>query len=339
MPVPQLTALMTTYNSSRYLVDTINSVLKQSFSNFDFVIVDDGSTDNTVDIIKKYNDSRIRLFCRSENKGVGYSLKEAMLNVRTPYVIKVDSDDLSHFDRFAIQLNYLQENPDVAVVKCYIEAFAESDDPETIERLNTRQRDYSAANQINTVSLIREHLPRWLCVEHTSYCARTDAIKAVGYPDQRLCEDYSLFYRLNELGYRIGCVPKYLVKVRVNKQSVTAHANTERLLSWFTYLFELKEQRIIQLLGDAPGLAIYGSGGLARLMFRILNKHGVQVLNFIEQNSKAPVVIDGVEIPVKGLSDCLQQKILIAAQPVRLEMVRQLTELGLNEWRDFMVIA
>lgn len=339
MVIPVLAALMSTYNSAAYLRATIDSVLSQSFTDFEFVIVDDGSTDDTVSIINSYQDSRIRLFCRSENKGVGYSLQEAIQHVRAPYVIKVDSDDLSHFDRFAIQLNSLQENPDVAVVKCYIEAFAESDDPETIERLNTRQRDYSAANQINTESLIRQHLPRWLCVEHTSYCARTDAIKAVGYPDQRLCEDYSLFYRLNELGYRIGCVPKYLVKVRVNKQSVTAHANTERLLSWFTYLFELKEQRIMQLLGDAPGLAIYGSGGLARLMYRILNQHGVQVFNFIEQNGKAPVVIDGVEIPVKALSDCLKQKILIAAQPVRLEMVWQLTEFGLKEWRDFMVIA
>lgn len=339
MVIPVLAALMSTYNSAAYLRATIDSVLSQSFTDFEFVIVDDGSTDDTVSIINSYQDPRIRLFCRSENKGVGYSLQEAIQHVRAPYVIKVDSDDLSHFDRFAIQLNYLQENPDVAVVKCYIEAFAESDDPETIERLNTRQRDYSAANQINTESLIRQHLPRWLCVEHTSYCARTDAIKAVGYPDQRLCEDYSLFYRLNELGYRIGCVPKYLVKVRVNKQSVTAHANTERLLSWFTYLFELKEQRIMQLLGDAPGLAIYGSGGLARLMYRILNQHGVQVFNFIEQNGKAPVVIDGVEIPVKALSDCLKQKILIAAQPVRLEMVWQLTGLGLKEWRDFMVIA
>jgi glycosyltransferase involved in cell wall biosynthesis len=337
--IPVLAALMSTYNSAAYLRATIDSVLSQSFTDFEFVIVDDGSTDDTVSIINSYQDPRIRLFCRSENKGVGYSLQEAIQHVRAPYVIKVDSDDLSHFDRFAIQLNYLQENPDVAVVKCYIEAFAESDDPETIERLNTRQRDYSAANQINTESLIRQHLPRWLCVEHTSYCAHTDVIKVVGYPDQRLCEDYSLFYRLNELGYRIGCVPKYLVKVRVNKQSVTAHANTERLLSWFTYLFELKEQRIMQLLGDVPGLAIYGSGGLARLMYRILNQHGVQVFNFIEQNGKAPVVIDGVEIPVKALSDCLEQKILIAAQPVRLEMVWQLTEFGLKEWRDFMVIA
>ncbi|RVT46984.1 glycosyltransferase [Rheinheimera sediminis] len=339
MAIPVLAALMSTYNSAAYLRATIDSVLSQSFTDFEFVIVDDGSTDDTVSIINSYQDSRIRLFCRSENKGVGFSLQEAILHVTAPYVIKVDSDDLSHFDRFAIQLNYLQENPDVAVVKCYIDAFAESDDPETVERLNTRQRDYSAANQINTVSLIRQHLPRWLCVEHTSYCARTDAIKAVGYPEQRLCEDYSLFYRLNELGFRIGCVPEYLVKVRVNKQSVTADVNTERLLSWFTYVFELKERRIMQLVGDAPGISIYGSGGLARLMYRILNKHGVQVLNFIEQNSKAAVVIDGVEIPVKGLSDCLQQKILIAAQPVRLEMVRQLTELGLNEWRDFMVIA
>lgn len=339
MPTPQITALMTTYNSAKYVADTINSVLSQSFYDFNFIILDDGSTDSTVEIIKKYNDSRIQLFARVENKGVGYSLQEAIQYVRTPYIIKVDSDDLSHPQRFARQLAYLQANPQIAVVKCYIEAFADSDDAETAERLATRQRDYAAANQVNTESLIAQHLPRWLCVEHTSYCARTDAIRAVGYPDQRLCEDYSLFYRLNEQGYRIGCVPECLVQVRVNRQSVTAQVNAERLYSWFSYLFEMKRARILQLKGDASGVAIYGSGGLARLMYHIFCQHGIAVTNFIEQAEKAPIDIDSQQIPVRALHDCLQQKIVIAAQPVRLQMVQQLTGLGLLEWRDFMVIA
>jgi hypothetical protein len=178
-----------------------------------------------------------------------------------------------------------------------------------------------------------------LCVEHTSYCARTDAILAVGYPDQRLCEDYSLFYQLNERGYRIGCVQESLVQVRVNKQSVTANINHDRLLSWFTYVVKFKHPRILQLVAGAPGVAIYGSGGLARLMYKIFNSQGILVLNFIEQNSKPAVFVDDIRVPVLALTDCLQKKIVIAAQPVRLQMVQQLTELGLTEWTDFMVIA
>ncbi|WCH22666.1 glycosyltransferase family 2 protein [Aeromonas salmonicida] len=339
MSTPTLTALMTTYNTAPYVRATIDSVLAQSFTDFELVIVDDGSSDETVEVIRGYQDSRIRLYCREENKGVGYSLQEALQYVRSPYVIKVDSDDLSHQERFARQLDALQADPGLALVKCYIEAFAESDDADTAERLATRQRDYAAANLIDTESLISQHLPRWLCVEHTSYCARTDAIRAVGYPDQRLCEDYSLFYRLNEQGYRIGCVKETLVKVRVNRQSVTAQVSHERLLSWFTYLFNFKQARIMQLIGDAEGVAIYGSGGLARLMYQIFRQNNIAVLNFIEQSEKQPVHINGLDIAVQALNNCLQQKIVIAAQPVRLEMVEQLTNLGLTEWRDFMVIA
>lgn len=339
MSTPTLTALMTTYNTAPYVRATIDSVLAQSFTDFELVIVDDGSSDETVEVIRGYQDSRIRLYCREENKGVGYSLQEALQYVRSLYVIKVDSDDLSHQERFARQLDALQADPGLALVKCYIEAFAESDDADTAERLATRQRDYAAANLIDTESLISQHLPRWLCVEHTSYCARTDAIRAVGYPDQRLCEDYSLFYRLNEQGYRIGCVKDTLVKVRVNRQSVTAQVNHERLLSWFTYLFNFKQARIMQLIGDAEGVAIYGSGGLARLIYQIFRQNNIAVLNFIEQSEKQPVHINGLDISVQALNNCLQQKIVIAAQPVRLEMVEQLTNLGLTEWRDFMVIA
>lgn len=336
---PMLTALMTTYNTAPYVRATIDSVLAQSFTDFELVIVDDGSSDETVDVIRSYQDSRIRLYCREENKGIGYSLQEALQYVHSPYVIKVDADDLSHPERFARQLEALQVDTGLALVKCYIEAFAESDDADTTERLATRQRDYAAANLINTESLISQNLPRWLCVEHTSYCARTDAILAVGYPDQRLCEDYSLFYRLNEQGYRIGCVKETLVKVRVNRQSVTAQVNNERLLSWFTHLFNFKQARIMQLIGDAEGVAIYGSGGLARLMYQIFRQNNIAVLNFIEQSEKPPVHINGIDISVKALRDCLQQKIVVAAQPVRLEMIEQLTNLGLTEWCDFMVIA
>ncbi|KOO58343.1 hypothetical protein WH43_10190 [Rheinheimera sp. KL1] len=330
---------MTTYNSSQYVVDTINSVLNQSLSNFDFVIVDDGSTDNTVDIIKKYNDSRIRLFCRSENKGVGYSLKEAIEYVHTPYVIKVDSDDLSHPERFTRQLSFLMSNPAISLVKSYFEYFADSPEVAASERFISRQRDACEINKINTEALIRENLPRWLCVEHTTYCARTDAIKAVGYPDQRLCEDYALFYQLHRHGYRMDCLPEYLVKMRLSNSSVTAGLTTERLYSWFSYLFELKKERILQLLGGRASLAIYGSGGLARCMHQVLTAQGIQVTNFIEQTTKPDVLVNGQLLPVKALRDCLQQRILIAAQPVRLQLVQQLTDFGLVEWHDFMVIA
>lgn len=339
MQTPVLAALMTTYNSASYVRETIDSILCQSYTDFEFIIVDDGSTDNTVEVINSYPDERIRLFCRKQNRGVGYSLQEALNHVRAPYIIKVDSDDLSHPERFTRQLSFLMSNPAISLVKSYFEYFADSPEVAASERFIARQRDACEINKINTEALIREHLPRWLCVEHTTYCARTDAIKAVGYPDQRLCEDYALFYQLHRHGYRMDCLPEYLVKMRLSNSSVTAGLTTERLYSWFSYLFELKKERILQLLDGRASLAIYGSGGLARCMHQVLTTQGIQVTNFIEQTTKPDVLVNGQLVPVKALRDCLQQKILIAAQPVRLQTVQQLTDFGLVEWHDFMVIA
>ena len=339
MSVPQVAALMTTYNSSQYVRETIDSVLHQTFDNFEFIIVDDGSTDSTVELIKSYHDSRINLFCRKENKGVGYSLQQALGFVTAPFIIKVDSDDISHPTRFEKMVSFLLDNPEISLVKSYFEYFSDSIDIVSSERYVARKRDATLINSINTEALIAEHLPRWLCVEHTTYCARTEAVRSAGYPNQRLCEDYALFYKMHEQGRRMACLPEVLVQMRLSNNSVTAALDAEKLRLWFGYLIELKKTKLEVLSGASRQLAIYGSGGLARLMFQLLTETGFNVSNFIEQQERSAVEISDKMVAVKPLSDCLTQKILIAAQPVRLQIVQQLSEIGLIEWQDFMVIA
>lgn len=335
----KVSALMTTYNSAPFLRETIDSVLSQSLTNFELVIVDDGSTDETCEIIRSYRDKRIFLYTRSENRGVGYSLQEALSYAKGEFVIKVDSDDISVADRFEKQVDFLAKHPDVSLVKCYFDYFSDSKEIIDSERYLLRLRDAREINKINTSALIHEHIPRWLCIEHTTYCARTETVKSVGYPDQRLCEDYALFFRMYEAGYKMDCLCESLVKMRLSDTSITATLSTEKLYNWFDCLFELKKKRIASLLDGENDLAIYGSGGLARGMFHILSMHGVYVSNFIEQIDMDNVVINEKSIPVKSLQRCLHKKILIAAQPVRLAIVEQLVTHGLKEWRDFMVIA
>ncbi|GGW63431.1 glycosyltransferase family 2 protein [Alishewanella tabrizica] len=339
MSAPRVAALMTTYNSAQYVRETIDSVLHQTFDDFEFVIVDDGSTDSTVEIIKSYHDSRINLFCRKENKGVGYSLQHALDFVTAPFIIKVDSDDISHPTRFEKMVSFLLDNPDISLVKSYFEYFADSDDVVSSERFVARKRDARLINSINTEALIAEHLPRWLCVEHTTYCASTEAVRSAGYPNQRLCEDYALFYKMHEQGRRMACLPEVLVQMRLSNNSVTAALDAEKLRLWFGYLLEFKLPRLERLAGSARKLAIYGSGGLARLLYKLLSEAGFEVLCLIEQQATATLTIGQTRVEVRALQDCLGKKIVIAAQPVRLSVMQQLSESGLQEWRDFMVIA
>ena len=339
MWTPKIAALMTTYNSAPFLKETIDSVLSQTLEDFEFIIVDDGSIDETCNIIRSYQDKRIFLYARDENRGVGYSLQEALHHVSAPFIIKVDSDDISNPERFSKQLNFLLKHPDVSLVKSYFEYFSDSKEVTDSERYQARLRDADEINKINTPALIHEHLPRWLCIEHTTYCARTTAVKSVGYPNQRLCEDYALFYRLYLAGHRMDCLCENLVKMRLSTTSVTANLTPEKLYNWFDYLFEIKKQLIVELLDGGNELVIYGSGGLARCMYHILTARGIYVSSFIEQTDKPNLVLNGKSISVKSLNDCLCNKILIAAQPVRLLIIEQLESLGLKEWRDFMVMA
>ena len=103
---PVISVCMSMYNASKYLRECIDSVLAQTFKNFEFLIVDDGSTDNSVEIVKSYNDSRIRLLCNKHDyiESLNLLLKEA----QGKYIARMDADDVMQYNRLSIQYEYLQ---------------------------------------------------------------------------------------------------------------------------------------------------------------------------------------------------------------------------------------
>lgn len=113
-----ISVVMSVYNSEKYLAEAIESVLKQTHENFEFVIVNDGSTDGSLNIINKYQkvDKRIVLLNRKNNKGLPYSLNEAIEKSKGKYIARMDADDISCIERFGRQLNYLKENPEIDIL-------------------------------------------------------------------------------------------------------------------------------------------------------------------------------------------------------------------------------
>lgn len=114
--MPELTVLMTVFNGMPYLPLAMESILDQSYRDFVFLIVNDCSTDDSRDVILSYRDSRIRLIDNDINLKQTRSLNKGLANTTTPLVARMDADDLSHRDRLAKQTEFLQANPDVAVV-------------------------------------------------------------------------------------------------------------------------------------------------------------------------------------------------------------------------------
>src|SRR5690606_5215313 len=108
-------------NAGPYLADAVESILNQSLQNFEFLIINDGSTDNSLEVREKYaaRDKRIRLISR-ENKGFIKTLEEGFETITTEIVARMDSDDISTPDRLQKQYDFLQRTPDCSVVGCQV---------------------------------------------------------------------------------------------------------------------------------------------------------------------------------------------------------------------------
>ena len=107
---------MPVYNAEKFLAEAIDSILQQSFSDFEFIIIDDCSTDSSVAIIESYKDARIRLYRNNVNSGISYSLNRGIELATTELIARMDADDVSYPQRLQIQYDYLLAHPECAMV-------------------------------------------------------------------------------------------------------------------------------------------------------------------------------------------------------------------------------
>jgi glycosyltransferase involved in cell wall biosynthesis len=112
---PAVSVVMSVYNGAQYLNEAIDSMLGQTFKNFEFIIIDDGSTDRSNEIIKAYNDSRIVLI-EQDNTGLAIALNNGIRLARTNYIARMDADDIALPQRLESQIAFLHENPDLVLI-------------------------------------------------------------------------------------------------------------------------------------------------------------------------------------------------------------------------------
>lgn len=116
MKKPTLSILMPVFNGERYIRESIASILGQTYTDFELIIVNDGSTDDTASIVREFKDPRIRFIHRENNKGVVYSRNEVLDAARGDILAFFDADDLAHPDKFWLQIDFLQKHPGIAIV-------------------------------------------------------------------------------------------------------------------------------------------------------------------------------------------------------------------------------
>ncbi len=115
---PKISVLMTVYNRDKYLCEAIDSILKQTFKDFEFILVDDGSTDRSLEIIEEYakQDARIIVVKNERNLGISRAVKKGIPYCQGKYIARMDSDDICLPERFEIQFRHMEANPDLDVL-------------------------------------------------------------------------------------------------------------------------------------------------------------------------------------------------------------------------------
>lgn len=221
MPIPAISVAMSVYNGERYLAAAIDSVLAQSFSDFEFLIVDDGSRDATAAVIRDYaaRDSRIRPVIR-ENRGLISSLNEMLETARAPLVARMDADDLCRPDRFEKQLAFLTAHPDYGVVGSWSEDIGEQGEP-----LQRGGEDHPLNHDDMLVAI--ERGGQLIC--HPAAMYRREIVLSVGgyHAAFRHCEDLDLWLRLASVT-RMGNIAERLVRYRRYPGQVSSRHATEQ---------------------------------------------------------------------------------------------------------------
>ena len=126
MKEPLVSVVISTYNEEKYILDSINSILQQTYENIEIIIVDDASTDNTVRLIQGIKNNKIRLYVNDTNRKLAHNLNFGMSKAKGQYIARMDADDISRKERIKAQVDYLEKNIDVDVVASFAKTFGDS---------------------------------------------------------------------------------------------------------------------------------------------------------------------------------------------------------------------
>lgn len=210
MKDPKVTVLMSVYNGEKYLLQAVDSILNQTFSDFEFIIINDGSTDNTAKILASYNDPRIIIVNNEANIGLTKSLNKGLKLTKGKYIARMDADDISLPKRLERQVAFMDANPEIGVCGTWFEIIG--DDKKSICS-HPEQHDDIFVGMLfgNTIG-------------HPTVIIRKDNILTLNefYNEELTCaQDAEYWARLGVLGVKLANIGEVLVKYRIHERSVS----------------------------------------------------------------------------------------------------------------------
>lgn len=235
----EISVVMPTFNAEKYVHEAIESVLKQTFVDFEFIIVDDDSTDNTLEIIRSYKDKRIRVI---ENKhNFVDSLNRGLNAASGKYIARMDADDIMHADRLKIQYTIMDAEPAITVCGSWMSPFGENVPKGTIAQ--------------TAFGLLEQPLVHFLkgnLIFHPTVMMQSDFLRKhnLKYEDYDYAEDYKLWLEIAKKNGRFYIESQSLLMYRVSEQQVSKQKRDDQIETSLKikkevldYLFELNNKK------------------------------------------------------------------------------------------------
>jgi len=336
---PQVTVLTPFKNSGPYLKECIESVLQSSFKDFEFLLIDDFSTDNSRDIAEKYSrkDSRISLYS-PHKPGLIPALNRGLDVSQGKYIARMDSDDICCPERLAKQVQELSNNPDITLTSCLVECFSEQKLTEGLNKYIAWLNSCQSQSQIAEGLLLESPLP------HPSVMFRRTPIMEIGgYLDYNGPEDYDLWIRLAEAGCKFSKVPEVLLNWRMYSTSFSKidARYTPRAIEKRKFKHVLWTLRKGAM--DKKGLTVMGAGKKGGRLGRYLLENGLPLKGFIDIDLKKQ---DSTRhgLPVQSPEEFFAARekgfILgyVTAWGAREIILKQLLDTGRLRGRDFIIL-
>lgn len=215
MKSPKISVLMPVYNAGKYLREAIDSILNQTFKDFEFIVVNDASTDSSKEIIMSYHDQRIRYFENTHNLGVSRSLNKGLKHAKATYIARMDADDISYTQRLGVQYNTILKDDTVALVAS------------SYEMIDEHGKYLYTVDNVSSSEEIFYNLQFHNCLGHPTVIFNKQIIlkEFHGYKNCQ-AEDYELWLRISKK-YKILKVNRVLHQLRILDSSRVYRSNLE----------------------------------------------------------------------------------------------------------------
>ena len=244
---PRVSVVMPVYNGEKYLVEAIESILVQTFRDFEFIIVDDASQDSTRAILHEYagSDERIRIVENQQNLGISASLNKGLAVSRGEYIARMDADDISLDERLAVQVDFMDKNPEIGVCGTWVECFGSW----------SEVMKFPVSHEEILARLLFEN-----ALAHPSVIIRSKKFweNSLSYNETvKYGQDYELWSRAVQQ-VRMANLDRILLRYRIHSQKVSSrfgqeqlkihHLIYERLFKIIDFNFTAEDIRLHQMI-------------------------------------------------------------------------------------------